>query len=494
MDVETLRAELKSWEKTYLATNGHKPGKEDIRADAAISAKYKQYDQLRRPANTLSTNSTPRKRSIQYAGNVTPSRQRVLKERSANSIPIATPQRKTKHASDPPLPGLIPPSHEPDQPTPAFIRCALGPTPQKDGQVLGIFDMLPTATPTYRLETPSKRNSRAMDVSATPTKTFSPPTSTRDQLSRTPMSSGKRFYLDAFAGTPQKRKRDDEDEGTPSAATKPFATPAFLRRSFPLAPVDEVAGQDAEKASQPLPFKKRGLVRSLSSLIQGLKRQEEKKMDDDWDIMNELEAEGEGTSAEAEELTTTLVPDSQTAEGNFLHRLDNAEDSDSDQEQGTEVKRKPWKKKGLKRQTRRVIMRPVLHKAAKASEPADHSESEEEGDNCDKTRLFEETQFIQNPTAKQDGMSAVTSKSRSDGANYRTTRAANDRMLDSQEPSREELAKPIIQPKGGKVGGDEVKKVVRKISATAHANFRALKIKNKNSKGKGRGSGRFGRR
>ena len=35
-------------------------------------------------------------------------------------------------------------------------------------------------------------------------------------------------------------------------------------------------------------------------------------------------------------------------------------------------------------------------------------------------------------------------------------------------------------------------KVKKKISATAHANFRALKIKNKMSKGKGRG--RFGKR
>jgi len=40
--------------------------------------------------------------------------------------------------------------------------------------------------------------------------------------------------------------------------------------------------------------------------------------------------------------------------------------------------------------------------------------------------------------------------------------------------------------------GQKIKKVAKKISATAHANFRRLKIKSKNSKGNG--GGRFGNR
>lgn len=49
------------------------------------------------------------------------------------------------------------------------------------------------------------------------------------------------------------------------------------------------------------------------------------------------------------------------------------------------------------------------------------------------------------------------------------------------------VTKPAVQDAGAKEG--LVKKAARKISASAHANFRKLKIKNKNSKAKGR----FGR-
>ena len=44
----SLRVALKEWEKDFAdAHNGAKPGKDDIRSDRCISAKYKEYNRVR---------------------------------------------------------------------------------------------------------------------------------------------------------------------------------------------------------------------------------------------------------------------------------------------------------------------------------------------------------------------------------------------------------------------------------------------------------------
>ena len=71
-------------------------------------------------------------------------------------------------------------------------------------------------------------------------------------------------------------------------------------------------------------------------------------------------------------------------------------------------------------------------------------------------------------------------------AAYSDTEAKRKRQLTKTTTTDNDDASKSSKPDG------IVKKTARKISATAHANFRALKIKNKNSKASGRG--RFGRR
>lgn len=71
-------------------------------------------------------------------------------------------------------------------------------------------------------------------------------------------------------------------------------------------------------------------------------------------------------------------------------------------------------------------------------------------------------------------------------AAYSDTEAKRKRQLTKATTTDNDDASKSSKPDG------IVKKTARKISATAHANFRALKIKNKNSKASGRG--RFGRR
>ena len=355
------------------------------------------------------------------------------------------------------------------EPTPAFIRCALGPTPQKNGAVLGIFDMLPA-------ETPSKGEvttlvATAALVSVTPSKATKRTPSELDS-SRTPQSSSKQRFLEAFIATPLKRKRDGGDESrcTPSTAKRQYATPAFLQRSFSLSRINE-ASEDIAAAGPPT--KKRGLVRSLSTIIRGLKKQEEERMDDEWDILNELEAEERGEERPALDRHKVLVADSQAAEMPLGPDQgdETAEDSGDDDPGALDANgnpRKVWKKKGLKRQTRRVIMRPVMHKAKTVSLDVDDGKGDRETivetqDRGEAVDIFAEHEIGSDEEVEADS-----------------------KRLKKQKASGPQDSKSG-DAKTGHCGGSKRKAKPQVL------NLCKLKIKNKNSKANGRG-GRFGRR
>ncbi|EMC95959.1 hypothetical protein BAUCODRAFT_34720 [Baudoinia panamericana UAMH 10762] len=471
----SLKHELKAWEKVFaIDHDGRKPSRDDIRQDASISAKYKAYNALRTRHHDEAAHSTPKRgRQRRLASD----RERtVLRERCGNAV-AATP-RKTR--------GREVEKHEVEnqviEPTPAFIRCALGPTPQKDGQVLSIFDIGLSATPSKRDRAIFTAEADAI-IASTPSKqTRASAAGPEQALSATPQSSGKRRLLDAFAGTPLKRQRL-EDGSTPGTARPKYATPSFLRRSFPLAAIEEDAASEA-----PPPFKKRGgFVRSLSSIIQGLRKHEEERMDDEWDVLNELEAEERGEPkpvqkahvlvAESQGMEMPLGPDQGTGE-------DAASDSEAEVVLGADGKpRKPWKKKGLKRQTKRVIMRPVMHRPKKAEELQRVDEADEEA--------VAETQTVE----KADGVvrdgdqAAQVNKEEASGSDFETNGAAHKR------DKKKRLDEGNVR-QGDAEKASPKQRVAKKVSATAHANFRALKIKNKHSKANGRGGGRgkFGRR
>ncbi|KXT01657.1 hypothetical protein AC578_2767 [Pseudocercospora eumusae] len=448
IDPVAVRAELKAWETAFKEQNGRKAGREDIKKDATIQAKYRLYNELTSRASRLKAASTPSK-GIKYS--------RI--EKPAKATPKRTPSKKhsTLQAT------ALSPVQE-AEPTPAFIRNALGPTPHRDGQVLSIFDIAIENTP-LKGDSPSKTNGTAL-IAGTPSKSVAT-ASEGSGHSRTPQSLSKRYFLDAFAGTPLKRKRDDNDIGTTSSSKRKFATPAFLRRSAPLAPIAE---DNAETStSLPPPFRKRGLVRSLSSIIQGLKKQEEKRMDDEWDVMNEIEEE-EANGGPKTLPAKVQVEDSQAVE--MPLGPDQAAESSEDEEEDKDTGRKPWKKKGLKRQTRRVKMKPVVHKPQKAE--ADEESEEEE--------VVAETQLQHDPNDADEL-----------GDDFEDAQdSASDTEKKAKRKSKQKpAAKSKIQNKEGEK--EEPKKKGRKVDPLAHANFRALKIKNKNSKAGGR-RGKFGRR
>ncbi|PNS17504.1 DNA replication regulator SLD2 [Sphaceloma murrayae] len=464
-----LKAELKIWEKSFAAANdGRKPTKADVRLNVSISAKYKAYNELCRPQKRGSRShvdkiapgqslSPPQQGPQLSAQQTTPSKRRI----------IARPLEASPWKS--PLPKAM-------SPTPQAIRRRLGPTPQKDGQILGLFDSLGTGTPS--------KGRRALanieaNVAATPSKEHIDSTmeeTERIRLGRTPTSNGKRYMLDVFA-TPEKRKRDEPAQ-TPSGVRGVNSTPQFLRRSNvlfarPLDTIGEAVNETIDQSQQP-PFKKRSLCRSLSSIIRGLRAQEADKADEDLELLRELEGGSVDAAPAPKKQPWPTHQDKMVMEtqvemplGPDAAPVSEDELSDSDITGALDANgqpRKIWKKKGLKRQTKRVIMRPVLRQV-KPSEVA-------------------ATDLMDFSSVKDDKSDAELDKG-----------SGESDFSDSDEDARRESAKKSLTMTKKEVQEKEIRKEEpkkRKVSAAAHANYCRLKIKNKNSKGKGRG--RFGRR
>ena len=320
-----------------------------------VAAKYREYDKLRRP--------TTKKAESQHIIPINPPHATPKK-----AAPAATPQKANSQFLIPNILALQEQEAE-LEPTPAAVRMHLGPTPQKDGQILSLFDDLSSTA-----SKPSRTALASIEANAnfTPSKPSqllfaeneSPPENVHD---RTPASSSKRFLLDSFVSTtPLKRKREDEEpaHATPSSS-KGLSTPAFLRRTSNMLIMDtlvEEAQDDHEiinmgRMRQP-PFKKRGIVRSLSSIIQGLRKQEDDKLDEELEMMREMEdADDNQVSAKP----AVQVEDSQVVMPLGPDQGIESEESE-EEEKDTGVFRKPWKKKGLKRQTKRVISKSSLYR------------------------------------------------------------------------------------------------------------------------------------
>ncbi|MCJ1384233.1 regulatory particle non-ATPase [Xylographa soralifera] len=481
-EVQLLRAELKIWENSFAATNsGRKAGREDIKQHPEIAQKYKAYNKLRArlPSSALPTqcSSSP------------PPQAKKRKRPSAEDRPPSSSQHHTqKPEPSRPHPSVLDPYDPPPlHLTPNPPRTIIGPTPQKNGLVLGLFDLLsPKRTPSKQ-NPASAPHQPATQSLATPSKhRFHPPSTTPSQNTHTPHSTRTRPLL-----TPTAR-RILQQTPTASRTRAPQAqlddTPEFLRRSAPLFPSltagNTLSGQPLDGADAPISWSpvavrlpRKPMGRSLSTLAKGLRAMEEEALDEELELLREMEggplggavastnSNGDGGKA-GEKRAKVLVQDSQV--GDMPLGPDGAGEGSSEEEgegeagvrDGRAVKK--WKKKGQKRSTRRVVMRPTVGKWV--------PEREWVGGVVEEEGVVSETQVgdggVVRETQGGDGGVPVSGQDKLD---------EGERQGKGEEKSEEKKAKPP-----------------RKVSATAHANFRALKIRNKQSKGKK--GGRFGRR
>ncbi|GAP85038.1 putative DNA replication regulator SLD2 [Rosellinia necatrix] len=458
-----LRAELKQFEADWASRNGgKKPGRQDIKQNPSIASKYKQYNHVRDvlAGKQPATPPRPRKRTSENDASHTPSKR-----------PKAawTPSRpRTADVED----GILDTPSSRTLFSPA-MPTSIGPTPQKNGRILGMFDLLDENTENEPPNSDAATHNR--HIHATPSKR---PTGEAEdfKLSRTPMSSSKRNMLNTFM-TPSKRKEDNHfGANTPSSVSKLLlATPAFLRRA-PMPTVNE----DGEYLSPPKPLRlpRKPLGRSLSSVVAGLRKLEEEKLDDDLEALHEMENElnSDSVAKSSRVPLKALEPDSQAHQ--LLGGFDDEALYDSPTEEVKGRDGQPlrvYKKKGQKRTTRRVNMKPTRTKRPQAPTEDNAGSDIEEGNEDE--GVVPETQFDQNKPI--DNLPEIDSDSDFNASD------AENKTPKNREPKKVASTKK----KEGKV-----QKVARKVNELAHANFKRLKLRNTGSKG-GPGFGsRFRRR
>ncbi|KAI0121967.1 DNA replication/checkpoint protein [Daldinia grandis] len=461
-----LRADLKHFEADWASHNeGAKPGREDIKKNPEIARKYKKYNQVRDvlagklppPKAKAKGSSSSRKRDPEEVLAVTPSK----RSKSAE-----TPSHIRERIIDPEM-FETPSSRKLFSPA---VPTSVGPTPQRDGRILGLFDLLEENDENTPSRTRTGKFLNDGAIQATPSKNAASDTIDEAvKLDKTPVS-GKRTTL--FM-TPSRRDSNAPLGRTPSSIRKlQLTTPSFLRRA-PLATVDENGDYIAPA---PLRLPRKPLGRSLSSAVASLRKLEEEALDDDLEALREAEDDvnPSATTKPIKKKEDILEPDSQAQQ--LLGGFDDEDLYDSAPEEQVGRNGQPlkvYKKKGQKRTTRRVNMKPTRSK--RPQQPAQ-----------------------ENPgTDGEDEAVPETQANMTKGGDSPPLDLGSDSEFDlvedeGQEPKETKHTgkKKKTEKKDGKV-----QKVARKVNELAHANFKRLKLKNHGAKGPPSGfGGRFRRR
>ncbi|KAK3384988.1 DNA replication/checkpoint protein [Podospora didyma] len=554
---QDLRAELKKWENDWAsARGGRKPGRDDIKQNADIQQKYKQYSKVR---DILAGKiPIPRPQDNVFVAQQKHQQPRHKRKQSDAALPPPqTPSKRTKPTHTPRKTPIHGPSGDFSR-TPSSVNkllfspatvlpSSIGPTPQKDGRVLGLFDFL--------ARTPSKP---ATILPASATLVGATPSKRRQHHAEgqtTPRSS--RVLPPVTTPLHNRDGNSQQQCSTPSSSSRrvsklQFATPSFLRRTTaPLPPADE----NGEWAVAPLRLPRKPLARGLSSVVAGLRKIEEESLDEDLDALHEMEmAEdemfagprpamsvvapqpppmaalarvegkediGSASKTVVDKVAAVLVEDSQTARHEkpiLLGGFDDENLYDSDGAQQPQLGRdgQPlhvYKKKGQKRTTRRVNMRPT--RAKRPTQPAEDDDDDDDEENSEDDIILEAQFDVSEALGdidEGDGglLRPPSDDSDPDGLYSNDDDGDFDELGDAKAKPRKKPAKAAAAaakakakakaktalPKDGKVAGEEglVKKAVRKVKATAHANFKRLKLRNNGAKGGPAHNSRFKRR
>lgn len=494
---DALRLELKTWEKNFAAANnGKKASREDIKRHPEIgtdlkcnanyvmlmkclAVKYKTYNKARdilsgksiQPAS-ITRRESPRKRKLEDGENQPMKHFQTMKTPSKGST---NPWEIDPYETSSIIRNPFTPSK----------KTSIGPTPQKDGQVLGIFDLLQED----RI-TPSKNHLPGIivqsPVQATPRKSLSEAWGIVKQ-SRTPVSDGKRFMLDKFA-TPLKNLNFNGQGGnTPSSVSKlHFSTPSFLKRDSHRAQMPVVNEDDEGLHLSPerVRVPRKPLVRGLSSMLAGLRKMEEDAAEENLEALREMENEMACESKSAPKVNVTAPPQAVLMEDSQprlpLGGFDDEAMFDSEPE---EIKNptlgrdgqllKIYKKKGQKRTTRRVNMKPTRSKPPSQFGAQLQRDSDDEPVNVaeivPETQVDEALAFEETRNFDSDSQSEYTASE--GGTRYRRP---------------DQSKKKRVTKDGTTVG--------RKVNALAHQNFKRLKLRNSGAKGGAAHNSRFRRK
>lgn len=528
-EARARRHQAECRDRWVTASDGHSRP-HDTRLTHKIARKYKQYNRVR---DILSGKVPPPKEDGAHNER---NNERKRKSRDVTT----TPAKRPRPAETPSRPRagdneFASPSIARMLFTPQHAPTSIGPTPQRDGKVLGLFDLLADGG---RNEKTPRRDATLSELvglhgkmQATPSRGGGAVGLHDDEeendglgsigsshyhgrFARTPVSASKRNLLDRFM-TPL-RSRDANavsNRGTamtPVAVSKlEFATPAFLRRgppgggfgagggSQPLGTVDE-AGEVPSPVAPPIRLPRKPLGRTLSSVIEGLRRLEDERHDDDLEALREMEAADADIPAKprpvsmpALKITAPPPPeppkDAVEVDGTqprLLGAFDDEAmyDSPVEEQLGPDGRPLPvFKKKGQKRTTRRVNMKPT--RTRRPQQPTPTEEDEEDGDDVD---CVPETQYDESRQAAEADGPEPPSDLEASGSEF-------EEDVKSRAAGKRDAKRTGKQAESVKTDGT-IKRAVRKVNALAHANFRRLKLRNHGAKGGPGHNSRFRRR
>ncbi|KAL1849379.1 hypothetical protein VTK73DRAFT_9889 [Phialemonium thermophilum] len=552
-----LRAELKRWELNWTKQHGQKPGQSDIKQNPDIAKKYKSYNKCREilsgkippPSSDRKSNTSKPTSSQSHDGSAarTPS-----KRLRPTTTPIKSRHSPREAQGAPtPSPGVAAtPSISRKLFSPA-VPTSIGPTPQRDGRVLGLFDILTGSdaeTPsrprtTAGLETNNGKAGHGVNhIQSTPRKRSAADImglsddeseDGRCRPKRTPMSSSKRRLLNSFS-TPLKDRSGNagaaaaaattpQAPGSASSATQ-FATPSFLKRggcasrfgafsSAPLSSVDE----NGEYALSPRPLRlpRKPLLRGLSDMVASLRKLEEEQLDDDLDALREMEMESGAVARETIPRTQQASQPKESDSGS-IQSADQAKsvpsvigtgkeqrpvllggfddeamyDEPPEEELNRDGQPLPvYRKKGQKRTTKLVKMKPTRSRRSLTGQKAVADVSSE----SDNDEVIPETQIGTGEKPEQEGLPDLGS-----GSEFDDFGSGEDEEKETSKKRSSKKGKAANSSKGAAQGVQKkegtVKKAVRKVKATAHANFKRLKLRNSGAKGGPGYNSRFRRR
>ncbi|KAF3479969.1 DNA replication regulator SLD2 [Arthroderma uncinatum] len=463
-----LRAELKQWEKTFTLHASRKPGREDIKNDPVIAEKYKEYARLRSECSRKpgkGTGAVARPHEQQHQTPKKRAKRNCPFEDDDDEGTAKTPTKlctPSRNAVNPLHPSCIDPYDSPSnirrlngpRESPLPLQEVIGPTPQRDGKALGLFDLV--GSPSQK--TPiANRHIAAAGIAQTPSRKVAGTPSTggsatatarRLRYASTPLSSARKFYLSSFFATPTANRclTIAEDEGVDDDARGALEseTPSFLRRKNFLSPAAKGRARSPGVHS-PVPVAVRmpqklfgkGISSFAKRLQDGQNADQEETVDDSEDRVEETQIFSD--------------PEVDGEEG----------DAAADANKSPSKTYKTYKKKGQKRTTKLSRLRPSRNKPV--AQPRWESLVEESDDELPASRT----------SVPPDGNDS-----------------SDDPEGDGTYMPKKSRAKPV---KPGLTTGAENKpeKKLRKIKAEAHANYRSLKIR---SRGGQKGGGRFGRR
>jgi DNA replication regulator SLD2 len=365
-------------------------------------------------------------------------------------------------------------------------KTAIGPTPQKDGQVLGIFDLLEESRTPSKATDGSGTNLQT-SFHATPRKSNNEVQHGTPSQAKTPFSKGKMSVLDKFATPLTSLHPNKQMRITPSSVSKlNFSTPSFLKRDsqrlqLPASNnIDEILGLSPEPVRVP----RKPLVRGLSSILAGLRKLEDEAADEDLEALHEMEDDiCSGANAEPHQKAsaTRVIALAEHSQPRLpLGGFDDEAmfDSEPEVEKPTlgrdEKPLKPFKKKGLKRTTRLVKMKP---NRSKPQTQVEHQQDDSDDESPQHAETVPETQaadgagFADARNFDSDSQSEYTASE--GGTRYR----------------RPDQSKKKTRSKDGRI-----KSIARKANVMTHQNFKRLKLRNSGAKGGPAHNSRFRRK